>query len=455
MNAPHMVAEKMVSPNSQGEADAQLRGYKLMLARAAWAILVVMALALWVVTIPPGYAQYLTVCTQSLCPNQLATPDLVRALHSAGLSLQFYALYLTTLSVVFVLILCGIGAIIAWRKSRDWMGLLVSLTLIIGGTATFTDYQQLAAAYPITQVLGDLLLLLSGTLPFLVGYLFPNGRFVPRWTRWVALLVALFAGGSTFFPSSPFNISNWPGPLGIVAQLVVIGTILFAQVYRYFRVSTPVQRQQTKWVVLGIMVTIIYYFALLILGTLNPTFTQAHSLGVLFAEASYFLAVIIVPLAIAFSILRYRLWEIDLLINRTLVYTTLTVLLALVYFGLVIGLESLVRLFTGQASQSPVVIVASTLAIAALFQPLRKRIQAIIDRRFYRRKYDAAKTVAAFSATLRSEVDLNQLREHLLNVVQETMQPTHVSLWLRPPEHDETHRLPWRANPLPHSHTDE
>jgi hypothetical protein len=186
------------------------------------------------------------------------------------------------------------------------------------------------------------------------------------------------------------------------------------------------------------MATIIYFLALNIMGTLNPAITQAHSLGILFAEASYFLAVIIVPLAIAFSILRYRLWEIDLLINRTLVYGTLTGILALIYFGCVVLLQQLVNGATGQVGQSPLIIVGSTLAIAALFQPLRRRIQWIIDRRFYRRKYDAARTLAAFSATLRNEVDLSELREHLLGVVQETMQPTHVSLWLRPPEQTAT-----------------
>src|ERR1700687_387814 len=129
------------------ETDTQLHGYKLILARTVWVVIAVLAVALLVADIPPGFAQQLTVCTKSLCQNQQATPDMVRALHSSGLSLQFYALYLTTLSIITVSIFLAIAVIIASRKSRDWMGLLVSLTLIIIGTVTFTDYQQLAAAY--------------------------------------------------------------------------------------------------------------------------------------------------------------------------------------------------------------------------------------------------------------------------------------------------------------------
>jgi hypothetical protein len=177
-----------------------------------------------------------------------------------------------------------------------------------------------------------------------------------------------------------------------------------------------------------------------------PSLNQPNNPYSLLPFLVYPLLTLLLPLSIGIAILRHRLYDIDALINRTLVYGILTVLLALVYFGLVIGLESLVRLFTGQAEQSPIVIVASTLAIAALFQPLRRRIQVIIDRRFYRRKYDAAHTLAAFSATLRNEVDLNQLREHLLAVVEETMQPAHVSLWLRQPIKTE----PLRSDGNPH-----
>lgn len=152
-----------------------------------------------------------------------------------------------------------------------------------------------------------------------------------------------------------------------------------------------------------------------------------------------------IPVGVGIAILRYRLWDIDALINKALVYGLLTGILAAVYAGLIIGLASLAGAITGQDAQ-PVALVISTLAIYVLFQPLRKRLQAIIDRRFYRKKYDAARTLADFSAALRSEVNLNELREHLLSIVAETMQPAHVSLWLRTPERREgtgqTNNLP-------------
>src|SRR5258708_3233507 len=155
------------------------------------------------------------------------------------------------------------------------------------------------------------------------------------------------------------------------------------------------------------------------------------------ASWPFYLSVVCIPISAGIAMLRYRLYDIDVLINRTLVYGLLTATLLGTYLLLVFGGQYLLTSFLG--SSNAAVLVVSTLIVAALFHPLRRRLQAIIDHRFYRRKYDAARVLAAFSATLRNEVDLDQLREHLVAVVQETMQPTHVSLWLR---NDEQRRRP-------------
>jgi hypothetical protein len=164
-------------------------------------------------------------------------------------------------------------------------------------------------------------------------------------------------------------------------------------------------------------------------------FSKPDVIIVLVKTGIGYLVLLPIPLAIGIAVLRYHLWDIDAIINRTLVYGSLTALLAVVYFGGVYGAQALLNaLLPAQAGrQSPVIIVASTLLIAALFTPLRRRLQSTVDRRFYRRKYDAARTLARFSMTLRSEVNLDGLRTQLVGVVDETMQPVHVSLWLREP----------------------
>jgi hypothetical protein len=203
---------------------------------------------------------------------------------------------------------------------------------------------------------------------------------------------------------------------GIVASLSVLVRL---------RRARGVQRQQIKWYA---------YAAALLAGSAALPYVVSETLNIWWLQWVAFVPAVFgvasLPVAVGIAILKYRLYDIDILINRTLVYGSLTALLALVYFGGIVVLQRVFVVLTGE--KSTLAVVASTLVIAALFNPLRRRVQAFVDRRFYRRKYDAAKTLEAFSAKLRDETDLDALSDDMVGVVRETMQPAHVSLWLRP-----------------------
>jgi hypothetical protein len=226
--------------------------------------------------------------------------------------------------------------------------------------------------------------------------------------------------------SEAVNLFDWMSRWSIVQYVLptvyLVLTILIIT-WSYRALGTTADRQKLRWLMFAALLsgggTIFLWYL--------PTFLQGQPL---IGTNGYGLLALPYPLVLPIVILRYRLFDIDVLINRTLVYGTLTAILTLIYVGLILVLQSLTRALTGQAGDHPVLIVGSTLLIAALFHPLRRGIQQFIDRRFYRRKYDTAKIVAAFSSMLRDEVDLPTLSVHLVAVVQETMQPTHVSLWL-------------------------
>jgi hypothetical protein len=226
-----------------------------------------------------------------------------------------------------------------------------------------------------------------------------------------------------FFPGSALDLLG--GPL----FLVILGSLVVAQVYRYLWVSNPAERQQTKWVVSGVAVALVGFATLLTLATLVLSPESMGPLIELVAETCVYGLIALIPLSIGVAILRSGLYEIDIIINRTLVYGPLTAMLVALYFGGIVLLQRVFVALTGE--KSTLAVVASTLAIAALFNPLRRRIQSFIDRRFYRSKYDARKTLEAFSARLREETDLETLNRDLAGVIEETLQPAHVSLWLR------------------------
>jgi hypothetical protein len=430
--------------SARNESETHLHGRWLLIARVGWMVLTLLILTLNVAMIPRYYAVLQAHCQPGpqCFALQLTAYDR-QLLHQFGLSLGFLAAYQVTLDAVSVLVCCALGALIFWRKSADRMALFCAFMLVLFGGAGFTSILQdtLAPVSPAWFALIGTLDVLGQTSFLIFFLLFPSGQFVPRWTRWIALCVVLYWISTIFLANSLYSQSSWSNLVFFPLLLCIVG----AQVYRYRRVSTSRERQQTKWVVFGFSIGIIGFLLVIVLGNafLPAAGLQSSVLRTLVAGTLIYGFLLLVPISIATAILRSRLYDIDVLINRTLVYVTLTATLALIYIGSIIVLQSLLRSVINQ--NSDVAIVVTTLVIYALFQPLRSRIQSIIDRRFYRKKYDAARTLAAFSATLRQEVDLDQLREQLLAVVQETMQPEHVSLWLRPPAHHGNHRALWRA----------
>jgi hypothetical protein len=441
------------------ELDMPLHGPVLVLARLGWVVIVMLALGLFAASLPVRFHQLVMLSAQAEPALRHCSLSAVCVPLQVALAVNVYPVYVLILEVLLVVGLSLVGLILFWRKSDHWTAMFFSIAMITYGPYITGSLEALLTASPQWRVPISVVQMLGIGCAVLSGYLFPNGRFTPGVTRLLTLIWITWILAWLLFPSLPLNFSN-PYMVSFPSFLVLMGwlcTTLLAQAYRFRHTSNLFQRQQTRWVLICMTNTIVTYVLFVLPRELFPPLVQHGIPSLLYTLIGYPLFLLSLPLSpviIFFSILRYHLFDIDTIVNRVLVYGTLTACLALVYVSLVIGLQSLVRLFIGQLAQSPFIIVVSTLAIAALFQPLRSRLQAIIDRRFYRRKYDAAKTVEAFSATLRNEVDLNQLREHLVAVVEETMQPTFVSLWLCPTQHD-GERSAWGAHALSSRHTEE
>jgi hypothetical protein len=383
---------------------------------------------LFIVNIPAYFTSLHVIHTPNsqTFTGQLTLAD-VNTLQAWNLSLDFYATSIVVVSLLFQFSYAIMGVLLFWRKSDSRIALFTSFALMMlpFGFANIT-LQALPSNWswliPSLGALGNASLLLC-------GFVFPDGRYVPPWTRWLALSMLVYWATLASFPSIGLDRSV----LSLVLFFSFVLSTIVIQLYRYHSISTLQQRQQTKWALYGVSLAVVgnilprllYYFVLVPL-------TGGNSLAYALMVCLIMVSMLAIPYTLAIAVLHHRLWDIDIIIKRTLIYGTLTVTLGLIFVGLNIGMQFLVRGFIQQTND--IVLVASTLAIAALFEPLRRQIQTFIDRRFYRQKYDAAKTIAVFGATLRNEIDLNQLTQNLEAVVRETMQPTHVSLWLCPLE---------------------
>jgi hypothetical protein len=410
------------STDRSGAPGKLLHGRRLILARVAWGVVVILLIAFFLVMLPAYYTLLQTICTGATCAIYQPTAGSAQALQKLGLSISAYATFTLVLTLASAFLCFVVGAVIFWRRSDDWMALLVALGVVALGTVYVTNVLQ--ASYSPWQVLAIILNVFGEGIFFLVCSLFPDGRFLPGWTRWLLLCWVVSGMVYLFFRDASFAylVQN-------LVWLTVVILLVIALLYRYHFAASPLQRQQTKWVIFGICVAGSIGVGLKMPTLLFPSLWQAGSFYRLISGPAYIVVVLIIPICLGLAILRYRLYDIDIIIHRTLLYSTLTAMLAVIYEVSVFTLQSLT---SGLAfiRGNQLAIVASTFLIGGLFKPLNDRTRALIDRRFYRRKYDAARTVAAFSETIRDEVDLNQLCTKLVAVVEETMQPAHVSLWV-------------------------
>src|SRR6266581_7911877 len=384
--------QMVTNSNSNSDEPGRLHGHWLIVARISWIMCVALTLVIFFASLPEYSAQLQTPCAGTSCWYTQLSAGQIEALKGIGLSPGVYTVYTVALTIASVVLCLVVSLLIVWRRADDRMAMLVAIMLVAFGPIYATS--SLVAVPSPWQVPNECLYFLALILLVLVFLLFPSGQFVPRWTRW-AFLVFLIGLVPTAFVAPAFPPYAPIGLLTTLVSLSALATIAIVQIYRYRRVSSPLQRQQTKWVVFGIAASITVVVGGSVPLLIFPALAEPGSLYPVALNALNTVGPLFIPLSFGFAMLRSRLWDIDVLINRTLVYGTLTVLLALVYVGLVIGLQALLRGLIRQ--DTSVAIVISTLAIWALSQPLRQRIQRLIDRRFYRSKYDAAKIIEAFS----------------------------------------------------------
>jgi hypothetical protein len=364
---------------SQTSPPTKLRGPLLYIARVAWVAVAALALGLFIAGIPAEYAHYHNLCRGSGCggPWQLE-PDDVRALESLGLSVGFYALYNVAIEVVQMLGLFGVGAFLFWKKSDALMVLFTSLMLVSFGVIGFANntLYTLGNSHPVLWLPIRFMIDIAIISFFVSFYLFPDGRFVPRWTRVLVVVVVVYETLYALFDLLPHLLAG-------VLVLGQLGTLVFAQIYRYVRVSGPVERQQTKWVVFGLTATIAIFVVTAFVGLTFPELRQPGVPGMLYTLGSRTLwnvSQLFIPLSIAIAILHHRLWDIDLIIKRSLIYGSLSAVLAGVFaITDTLVLPSLVKSILGEDDPTLNAVISAVI-IAVLFEPLRRRIKAGVNK---------------------------------------------------------------------------
>ncbi len=447
--APILSPARLTSSATRANrGEVQLRGLRLRLLQALWLVLVLIDLAILIVSLPAYYHTLFTVCPGPVtsCPDtgQLSAQTLPTLLH-AGFSLNTYAFYVIFLDLLTTLPFLLIGALIIWRRANTWMGLFVSFLLIEVGSLglSFAHLGGLpnVSSNPLINVLG-----IASIIPTILYYpclsfffsTFPDGRFVPRWS-WA--LIGLWAVNTFFWviggviPDSPLEIGNWPPLLEAGWLSVVFGGSACTQLYRYLRAASPIQRQQIKWLLFGFVPVLVWPLCLTLYMTFVPSLNQPGAY-LINTPNSFFLIVTLplyrfwylpVPFCIGIALLRYRLWDIDLIINRTLVYSILTASVIGVYVLAVSYFSTLLR--TGN---NPAISLLATAIVAVLFQPLRNLLQRGVNRLMYGERDDPYAVLARLGSRLEATLVPEKVLPTIVDTVAQALKLPYVAIALIP-----------------------
>ena len=437
----------MSKATTSQETRPPVRGWILLLIRIVWSVLAVLVIAVFIAS-ALTYFHY--EMQQSLTREAVVGQDTNPPAHfRIGYAIAFDSL--TALVFIFT------ATAIFWRGSNDRMAILVSTALLSLGVAISPTLDTLQQILPAWQIPVLIVQLTGFGLILFVFYLFPNGQFVPHWARilalvWVGWGIAWFA-----FPTISLDIESMPVWLRVLAFVIApetdifsraqyylrlssfllmllcwLGSGVLAQIYRFVRVSNPLQKQQTKWVVFGLTAAVIGYFGFQIPLSLIPVIRHPGQINILYQMVGKPIStalLLLAPLSIMLSLMRYRLWDIDPIIQRTLVYGGLTAGLGVFYIAAVFILQRIFEAITGQ--ESDLAIILSTLAIWALFQPLRRRIQSLIDRAFYRETVDFRRAFTNFAREIRTIIELPELLRVLINRTTTLLHITYGAVYLR------------------------
>lgn len=384
--------------------------------------------ALFIASLPFYYDRLRTICTALPCADGQLTPIQVHALAVQGLTPAFYATTMTGLNIIFAVVWWGMGLFLLWRKPGDRMALTVALMLIILGPGFRGTFDALTAAYPAWRLPVQLLGVIGFAAIILFLYTFPDGRFVPAWTFYLAAAWMVNATLSLLLPEALDTSGLGPlGWLGFLLFVIPAISSIIVQIYRYRRLATIQQRQQTKWVVWGIAVGLGGFIGVTLIRSAIPVLQQPGTLAGLLTEALATSAVLVIPLAIAAAILRHRLFDIDLVINRTLIFGGLTASVVGIYV-LIVG--SLSALF--QTRGNLAIALLATGVVAVLFQPLRDRLQRLANRLLYGERDEPYTVVARLGRRLEAAFEPAAVLPATVATVAEALKLPYVAVALRP-----------------------